>query len=144
MRRFLITSSKFTGTAEIFYNTDEVLFKIDCLDTNMDAETIRHFKRAVPATISELIENKSFSTDTVIVEAGYRIPFDKFWGTYNKKINKLRCIPLYERLTDAETVECLYGIKPYDKFLQGEKVRQKLDPENWIKLKSWQNDWKNL
>lgn len=142
MRRFLITSNKFGGTAEIFYTADEVLCKIDCTDTDMNAETIRAFKKALPSTIQEMIAGGYFTAGTTIVEAGYRIPFETFWKDYNKKINKARCIPLYEKLNDADTIACHTGIKSYDKFLAVTKVRQKLDPENWIKQRAWENEYK--
>lgn len=144
MRKFMITSEKFEGTAFLFYNTQEVLCRIDCTDTTMDAELIKAFKRAVPATLEELVKGEGFSKGTLVVEAGYRIDFEKFWTAYDKKINKQRCIPLYNRLTDAETIECLHAIKPYDRFLEKVKVRQKLDPENWIKQKAFQTEWNKL
>jgi hypothetical protein len=143
MKRYLITSKKYTGTAEVFYNNEGTLVIINCKDTDMDAEIIRSFKRAVPATVPELLESKSFGPDTMIVEAGYRISFEEFWKKYNKKINKYRVIPIYDKLTDTETIECSEGIKPYDTFLERVKARQKLDPENWLKQKSWENDWRN-
>lgn len=143
MRRFLITSPKFEGTAEVFFNTAEILCRIDCLSTNMDAETIRAFKKAIPATIQELITGSNFDRSTTIVEAGYRMTFEEFWKKYNKKINKARCIPIYDKLNDADTVLCCNGIDQYDKFLAKVRVRQKLDPENWLKQRAWENDWRN-
>lgn len=143
MKRYTIASKKYTGSAELTYNKAGVLVSINCKETDMDAETIRAFKRAVPATVEELVSGSSFSSDTMIVEVGYRYTFEEFWKAYNKKINKQRCIPLFANLSDAETIECVEGIKVYDKFLERVPARQKLDPENWIKLKSWENDWKN-
>ena len=143
MKRFLITNKKYTGAAEVYYNAEGTLVIINCKETNMDADTIRSFKKAVPATLQELTTGSGFSNDTTIVQAGYRISFDEFWKKYNKKINKMRCIPLYDKLSDTETIECTEGIKAYDKFLNKVEVRQKLDPENWIKMKAWENDWRN-
>lgn len=142
MRRFVITSTKFTGSAELFYNADAVLCKIDCTDTSMNADTIRMFKKAVPSTIDELAAGGNFTAGTVVTEAGYRIPFEQFWKDYDKKINKARCIPLYDKLNDAETIACHTGIKGYNKYLAAVVVRQKLDPENWIKQKAWENEYK--
>lgn len=142
MRKFLITSNRFNGTAAIIYNSSEVLCKIDCSDTDMNADTISKFKRMVPATITDLQTPGWISEGTTVVETGYRISFDAFWQRYNKKINKARCIPLYEKLNDADTIACYNGIKAYDKFLLEIKVRQKLDPENWIKQRAWENEYK--
>lgn len=143
MKKFLITSQKYTGPAEVYYNSKGILCAINCKDTNMEPDIIRAFKKAVPVLLTELINGTAFTADTKIVEAGYRISFEEFWRRYNKKLNKYRCIPLYDKLTDAETIECLEGIRAYDAFLSRVQVRQKLDPENWIKQKAWENDWKN-
>lgn len=142
MRRFLITSPKFSGAAEIFYNRHGVLCLMDCKQTDMAAETITAFKKAIPATIQLLEQGQSFGPGTTVVERGYRVSFEEFWVRYNKKINKARCIPLYEALSDAETVLSYEAVGAYDTFLEKAKVRQKLDPENWIKNKSWQNEYK--
>lgn len=143
MRRFLITNhEKFSGTAEIFYNKEGVLCRIECTNTNMDAATITAFKSATPATIERLAEGVSFSKGTSVVEVGYRVSFDEWWKLYDKKINRVRCIPLYEKLNDADTVLCFEGTKVYNRYLAKLVVRQKLDPENWIKNQSWLNEWK--
>lgn len=143
MRKFQITSSKYTGTADLFFNRDEVLFMIDCSDTDMNAETVKSFKAAVPATIAGLIDFANQPSISKIVEVGYRIDFKEFWNAYKKKINPQRCKPIYDKLNDAETIECLSGIKSYDSFLLSlNGVRQKLDPENYLRNKAWHNQWK--
>lgn len=143
MRRFLITNpEKFTGTAEIFYNRDNVLCWMDCKATNMNSETVQAFKNSIPSSIEKLVEGKSFSGDTTIVEAGYRVPFLDWWKLYDKKINKARCIPEYERLNDSDTVINMDKTMEYNRFLSKVKIRQKLDPENWLKSRGWENEWK--
>src|SRR5262245_33600373 len=128
MRRFIITSVHFTGKAEIIYKPTGVLFRIDCLETNMDETVIANFKRAVPSSLNDLLEGKGFSAGTSITEASYRISFDQFWNSYSKKINKGRCSPLWENLSDGDTVLAWLGIKPYDMFLAKQNNRKKLDP----------------
>ena len=143
MKKYNVTSNKFTGTAELFYNAEGVLCAINCRDTNMSPEVIYNFKKAVPVTETGLISGQGFGAGTIVVAAGYRMEFEAFWKSYNKKINKLRCIPLYNKLSDPDTILCCEGIKPYDAFLKRVEVRQKLDPENWIRQRAWENDWKN-
>lgn len=141
MKRFLISSPKFTGEAELFYNTDGILCKIDCTETSMDENTITRFKNSVPAGLSKLQE--SFSPTTVIVEADFEVTFDMFWKKYDKKINKSRCIMLWCKLSKSMQVLAFYGITPYYKFLKKEgEWRKPVDPENYLRNKYWENEYK--
>lgn len=142
MKRFLITSPKFTGQAELQYNDKGTLCKIDCTQAVMEEITIMHFKQAVPATLSKLISGRAFSSDTIIVEADFEVTFEMFWEAYRKKINKLRCIPLWNKLSKVEQVSAYYGISTYDKYLHRESWRTKQDPENYLRNKAWLNEYK--
>lgn len=140
MKRFLITSPKFSGQAEIFYNSDGVLCRIDCTDTNMTAIMVHHFKNAVSAHLMEL--SQKFSSDTVIVEAEYEVSFDMFWKKYNKKVNKSRCILLWSKLNKSMQVQAFFGIDAYNKFLKKEgEWRKPVDPENYLRNKYWENEY---
>lgn len=140
MRRFLITSTKFRGQAEAIYNDNETLCKLDCGDTDMDARTVHLFKNAIGATIAEMAVR--FSSDTVVIEADYEVSFDMFWKKYNKKINKSRCILLWNKLNKTMQVQAYFGIEAYDKFLKKESWRSKADPETYLRNKYWENEYR--
>ena len=140
MRRFLITSSRFSGQAEVIYNDAEVLCKIDCTDTDMNVSTIKAFKAAVGpdiASIADLLPN------CMIVEAEYEVSFEMFWKKYNKKINKSRCIMLWGKLNKTMQVQAFFGIDAYNKFLKKEgEWRKPVDPENYLRNAYWENEYK--
>ena len=140
MKRFLITSPKYPGQAEILYNDAGVLCKIDCTDTNMSHHIIHHFKSSVPALAGAL--QSSFSSQTIIIEAEYEVSFDMFWKKYNKKINKSRCILLWGKLNKAQQVLAFFGIDSYDKYLKKEDWRGKADPETYLRNGYWENEYK--
>ena len=140
MRRFIITSYGFNGQAETVYNESGVLVKIDLMDTDMKNQALLRFMDIVPVLVSEI--EKAFSkTNCTIIEAGYEVTFDMFWLKYNKKINKLRAVPLWNKLTKTKQVKAYTGIAAYDKFLRS-TTRQKLDPENYLRNEAWENEWK--
>lgn len=139
MRRFLITSTKYTGQAEVIYNAADVLCKIDCSDTDMNATTIRHFKAAVGAEIASIGQ---LLPNCVIVEAAYEITFDMFWKKYNKKINRARCIPLWDKMNKTMQVLAFFGIEPYDKYLKATGFRGKADAETYLRNKYWENEYR--
>ena len=138
MRRFLITSPKFTGTAELFFN--DVLCKIDCTQTNMSAEVMLHFKRSVPVYTDGLAT--SFSNETTIIEADFEVSFDMFWKKYNKKINKIRAMKVWEKMDKSMQVKAYFGVDSYHKFLkQKEQWRSKADPETYLRNQYWENEY---
>lgn len=142
MKRFLITSPKFTGQAELQYNDKGTLCKIDLTQAAMEEIVVQHFKQAAPSTLHKLINGNCFSKDTIIVEADFEVTFDMFWEAYRKKINKLRCTPLWNKLTKVEQVSAYYGISTYDKYLHKESWRTKQDPENYLRNKAWLNEYR--
>lgn len=139
MRRFLITSQKFGGQAEVIYNDADVLCKIDCIDTDMNAVTIRHFKAAVGADIASI---GVLLPNCVIVEADYEVSFEMFWKKYNKKINKSRCTLLWNKMNKTMQVQAFFGIDAYDKYLKKESWRSKADPETYLRNRYWENEYK--
>ncbi|HEY5391830.1 MAG TPA: hypothetical protein VIJ57_06935 [Hanamia sp.] len=140
MKRFLITSQKFTGQAELLYNDAGVLCKIDVTDTNMSAQTVHQFKASVPAHTDML--GVAFSNLTTIVEAEYEVSFDMFWKKYNKKVNKSRCMLLWGKLNKSMQVQAFFGIEAYNKFLKKEgDWRKPVDPENYLRNKYWENEY---
>lgn len=140
MKRFLITSPKFSGQAEVIYSDEGLLSRLDCQDTNMPPPLIAHFKSTVPVFLQDLA--KSFSASTIIVEAEYEITFDMFWKKYNKKINKSRCTLLWGKMNKALQVQAYFGIDGYDKYLLKEGWRSKADPETYLRNKYWENEYR--
>ena len=142
MRRFLITSPAFTGEADILYDESGRLVKIDLMNTDMDASLVQSFKAKVPALVDSLADAFATSNATII-EADAEVEFKSFWTAYNKKINKARCIPLWNKLSIADQVKAVQGVKLYEKFLRSLPYeRAKADPEKYLKDRYWGNEWK--
>lgn len=143
MRKFLITNPKrFSGAAEIYYNEQGALCKIDLMQANMVDEVAHHFKMAIPVTLSKLLSGTCFSADTVLVEAGYEVSFEMFWDAYKKKIHPGRCRQVWDRLTKTERVQAYHHIAAYNKYLQKETWRSKADPITYLRAKYWENEYK--
>lgn len=139
MNLYYITSPRFTGAVEILYNASGLLTRIEFGKTNMNMLQVSKFKEQIPAVESLLSE---CFKDVTIVQGTYEISFEEFWIAYGKKINRKRCEPIWQRMNSAVRVAAFMGIKPYDEFLQSQPGRKKLDPENYLKFESWNNEWK--
>lgn len=140
MRRFLITSPRYTGEAVLLYNSIGMLQSIELGQTTMDAETISHFKRAVPVMVGGLQE--AFTGTTVVVESAIVITFEQFWKKYDHKFNKDRAEKLWNRLSKTDMIEAYYGLDKYHKFLRKNSERIKLHPDTYLRNKAWLNDYR--
>ena len=123
MKRFLITSPKFTGAAELIYDSLGTLMIIDLSNVVMAFDQIEYFNRKVPSNLNmaEYSIADAFPTATVIM-ADVEITFAMFWTTYNKKINRKRSEDLWNKMPHVEQVEAYIGIAPYDKYLKKERT----------------------
>ena len=141
MRRFIISSPHYNGQAEIIYNADATLCRIDLTETDMKASLVKGFKNRVPATVDELADAFT-GTQVKIIEADIEVSFDMFWKKYNKKINKSRCIILFTKMDKGLQLMAFMGIPDYDKYLKKESWRSKADPETYLRNRYWENEYK--
>lgn len=137
MQRFLITSPRYTGEAILLYNGEGLLQKIDCTQTDMDAQTITHFKRAAPVTVDGL--QAAFNAPTVIVESEIVITFENFWKKYDHKFNRDRCEKLWDKLSKTDKVLAYFGLDKYHKYLRKNPLQIKLHPDTYLRNKAWLN-----
>jgi hypothetical protein len=143
MRRFLVTSPKYTGEAELVFDTNGRLVRVDVANTDMNTIMVGTFKAWVPADII-LVEEKFAGSQATIVEADFLVTFEMFWNKYDKKINRKRCEPLWAKLSKVDQVKAFYGIDAYLKHLtRRESWRTKADPEKYIRDRYWENEWKS-
>lgn len=139
MKRYLITSELYNGSVEVLY-MDGLLQRIDFSETNCGPHQRMHIKAKVPADFAQFKEAFA-NTKAVIIEADYKISFEAFWNMYGKKVHPSRCRPLWDKLSDADKVKAYIGIKKYNNWLRTQGDRCKLDPENYLKRKTWENEY---
>jgi hypothetical protein len=141
MRRFLATSEKFNGHAELIYDEQEMICCVDMRNSNMNWDQRFFLLKNTPQTIANLNEYVKM-TSLTIVEVDFEVTFDMFWEKYNRKINKGRCISLWSKLNKVDQVKAFFGIDKYEKFLKKEHWRPKADPETYLRNQYWLNEYK--
>lgn len=117
MRRFIITSTKFTGQAELLYNEKETLCMIDCTKTDMDEHTIGAFKKIVPVTVPLLLAGHAFSAETIVRESDFIVSFKRFYDDYPLKRNRFRAEKIWEKLNGSQQVQAYYSLSHYKRYL---------------------------
>ena len=138
MRQFNITFPNINGHIEVVYNND-LLDVINFQNCSLTPEGKIKFKEQLPVHLNLL--STAFKKAT-IVEAEVAVTFEMFWNVYNKKINKIRCTPLWGKLSKTEQIAAFMGVKKYDRYLQRENWRTKADPENYLRNRMWENEWR--
>ena len=141
MRRFLLAAPGYTGDAELIYNETGKLIRIDISKTNMAAGVMEEFKQRAPVNVADL--DKAFEgVKLTMQEVGFEISFEQFWKKYDKKINKVRCVALWNKLSAGDRLKAYLGIDKYNAYLRKEGWRTKLDPENYLRNRAWENEYK--
>lgn len=145
MRRFLITSPKYNGQAELVYNEKETLCMIDCTKTDMDETVITAFKKAVPAKVSSLLGTcTSFSADTVIVESDFIVSFKRFYDEYPMKRNRFKAEEVFNRMNKTEQVKAFYSLHHYKKYCSKNQWYTPMIADKYLRNKEYETEWNKL
>jgi hypothetical protein len=143
MKLFHLTSSKFNGIAELLYNEAGVLCKIDCTGTDMNAETITHFKKCVASKVEEV--SAGFTSSVTIVQADYAITFEMFYKDYPLKRNRYKAEQFWEKLQITDQIIAFSSLKGYKKYLA--KNSNYLNPmiaDRYLRSKEYLTEWNKL
>jgi hypothetical protein len=138
----LLISSKFDGEIELRYDERGILVKYENR-AMLDDEMLLFFMENFPRHQTTLQRMVELSKTLRVKEVPVDISFTSFLERYNRKINRKRCEPLYEKLDESEKVKCIMAIKQYDFFVQLHN-RAKMDPENWLKRYGWETEWSKI
>lgn len=140
MRKFILTSPKFTGQATFGY--DENGHLVFYHNEIPDKAVIIWMKRFLPLDEVELTTFK-IKVHASVTEIPEDLTFDRFWNAYDKKINKKRTEPLFERLADAEKMQVIMCIKDYKDYCYY-KHRGIADPEKYLRDRFFETDWNKV
>lgn len=139
--RYLMTSQKFTGEVDTYYY-DGILQKLDMENCTMPAQQRHGFKSVLPTNEAEL-EAFAHKYNVRVLPAELEITFDMFWNAYGHKINKKRCLPLWDKMSATERYLAWQSCKAYHIYRK-KKNKFQYDPETYLGDKMWENDWIKL
>ncbi len=148
MRKFSITSDHFEGEITIAYNEKGVINLVDTTDSEFTVKNMIRLFKILPKELGS-DSNKTLNTFSVtsklhIVEIFGDLSFKRFWDTYGHKVNRKRCLPLYEKLDDKSKSLAISRIAPYKRYLTWTKYRGIMDPEKWLRDQQFETEWHKL
>jgi hypothetical protein len=65
------------------------------------------------------------------------ISFDQFWQLYDKKVDKVKCIPLWQKLTDEERQKAMDHIPAYK--ISTPEIKFRKNPATYLRNNSFEN-----
>lgn len=111
MRHFILTSTSFTGSTEYKYCEAGYLiwFRYDAIMTKEQREWLLSH---MPLTIRGFEDVVGKSKTLKVEEVQVDLSFEAFWEAYSHKINKKRCVPIYNKLSTDKRMKCIQSIVP--------------------------------
>lgn len=144
MRRFVITSPKFTGEAVLVYNEKETLCIVDASKTDMDQTVIGHFKHAAPVSVPELLAGKRFTSDVVIREEGVVVTFEQFYNDYPLKRNRYKVEQLWKKMNATDQVRAFYSLHGYKKYLHRNTWQTPMIADRYLRNREFETEWDKI
>lgn len=136
MIKYLLTSPKFDGQIVFGYTNGHLVFYNN--ETTNEA-VILWLKQFLPVDEAALqpMQKRIDGTITIVPED---LTFERFWIAYDKKINRKRTEPLFEKLNDAGKMQAIMRIKAYHEYCAF-KGRGIADPEKYIRDRYFETNW---
>ncbi len=143
MKRYLISSPAFTGDAEIFFDGEGRLIKLDFMHTNMTPSQVQAFKAKVPALVNSL--GDAFAdTKATIVLGSLEFTSEDFMREYPYKRNSHLVHAYWPKMPQTDQAKAFYAATEYRKYCEKNKWYNPKIPAAWLKDKEYLNDWKKM
>jgi hypothetical protein len=142
MKKYIITSPKFTGEINVLYGLDGRLLFIDFMKCDLSEEQTDYFKSKLPAIFTATFMEAFGKSNLQVIEEGYTVSFEQWWERYNVKHNKARCLILWNKLSEADQVNAFFKLGNYERHLALNTWKNKADPDTYIRQRYWESIWK--
>jgi hypothetical protein len=142
MKKFICTAKTFVGEVHILYASNNQLLLIDFQQATLAPRQIEYLKVKCPAVYDDTFVAAFGNAPLEFVAEGYKVSFEMFWERYAHKVNKKRCMQLWDKLSEANKVKAFAGLNPYLRHLQYNTWKNKADPETYLRNQYWLNEYK--
>jgi hypothetical protein len=141
MIKYILKSTGFEGQITFGFNVEGRLIFFNN-EGEMTAEQHDWLLTYLPIHISRLDQFKKRDTITII-EIPDDITWDRFWNTYDLKLNAKRCKPLWEALNDHDKLLAIIRISHYKTYSKA-KGTAMCNPERYLRDRYFDTDFLRL
>lgn len=145
MQRFIITSPKFTGTAEIWYNFEGMLCYINLNECIMDYEQIKYLLNRISPDVTQFMALRAGST-LEIKQEPFEITLEDFKREYPYSRN-YHLLPAYwATMNKKERVIAFFAAIQYRKHCERNNIKPPFIriAATWLSKKEYLNDWRKM
>jgi hypothetical protein len=143
MKRFYISSAKFTGTAEIWYNQEGLLCFINLNDCLMDYRQIKYLIQNISPAY-ETAKGLAAGTELVMQENSFEITLEDFKREYPYSRNYHLLDSRWAKLNKKEQVTAYFSAIQYRNFLKRNTWQNPMIADTWLSKKQYLNDWRKI
>jgi len=144
MKRFIITSEKFSGQVELLYKNN-TLAVIDFKQAILNDIQLRAIKNAAPVMEMNVPDAYSSFASITIVEGEIIVTLDDFIHEYPYKRNMHLLPARWDKMSQADKIEAVQSAKEYRAYCERNKQWYKpMIADTWLSKKEYKNNWKNL
>jgi len=134
MRKYSVTSSRFTGELIFGYDAEGVL-KYYENNAQLEPPHIEWLYSRFPLTVSTLERIVTVGNITDITD----LSFDAFWEAYAYKVSRKDAEKAWRGLVENDKVNAIDGIKRYNYYLQTHKSIERLHPATYLNKRRFED-----
>jgi hypothetical protein len=145
MRRFLLTSEKFTGTAEVWFNFDGLLCQINLVTCTMDFRQIQYLLQNLSPDV-EAFRAMLSGAKLDIKEVAFELSLDDFKREYPYSRNFHLLPGIWSKMSLKEQVLAYFSAiqyRAYCKRNESWNYKPKIAAA-WLTKKEYLNDWRKM
>lgn len=139
MKKYILTWPGIAGHCTLIYDENGTLAKVDVSQCEFTVDSIEKLLSQLSARVGNIKSKLPEVTNIQVQEI--EVTFEIFWRRYGKKINRLRAVKLWDKLSTSDMLRAYNGITRYNKYLKQEGWRGKADPETYLRNRSWENEY---
>ncbi|MGQ0739121.1 MAG: hypothetical protein ACT4OJ_08700 [Bacteroidota bacterium] len=142
MHRFQLTSEKFKGTAEAWYNDNGMLCRLDFVTCDLNFKQIKYLLENSSPEI-ETFKGLLTGTGLEIKEVPFDITVDDFLREYPYQRNTHLVRELWPKLDRKVQVRAFFAAMEYREYCNRNDWYKPQIPNTWLTKKQYLNNWKN-
>ncbi|MDM8176863.1 hypothetical protein QT327_21350 [Olivibacter sp. 47] len=139
MKKFVLTSPKFMGSIQFWYNEIDLLINYTN-ETDLDETGHKWMLGNLPEHLS-MLDGLKAKIKGNINELPPDLTFEAFYEPYSHKVQKKRALALWNKMNDESKLAAIFSVKPYLAYLQRVKWRNQADPDTYLRNAMYETDW---
>lgn len=143
MRKFLISSPKFSGNIEMVFNQEEVLVSLSFANAQLSIGQIQYVIKNTPVIMDGLNVCEAFK-GAMIAEHTYEITFEMWFDKYSFKRNKKPAEKIWVKMNVGDRAKAFYSIDAYNRYLKKNTWLNKMYPDTYLRNEHYNDEWDKL